>query len=245
MVSKWLMVWVLLSGLVNAQTTPDYEKESRWAMQVESALMEGDILWLEVDSHRFLNLFMPSEAKHKRAVVIVHGLGAHPNWQQVIQPLRIALNERGLSTLSIQMPVLSNEADISQYQALFDLADKRIATARAYLIAQGFEADVLLAHSLGSVMSAHYLANNAHSFNRFVSVGMPEQGVQYLNAIKLPWLDLYGDDDIQSVLGSAVLRKEASRHNKNYQQKQVSANHFFDDKEELLIQVVSDWILSL
>ncbi len=46
----------------------------------------------------------------KRLPLLAHGIGIHPNWEQVIQPLRVALSEQGWNTLSIQMPVLANEA---------------------------------------------------------------------------------------------------------------------------------------
>ncbi|WP_201341171.1 hypothetical protein [Abyssogena phaseoliformis symbiont] len=41
-----------------AQMTPDYAKETRWAAQVEDALMDGDSVWLSANNHEFLSIFI-------------------------------------------------------------------------------------------------------------------------------------------------------------------------------------------
>jgi len=239
---KLLATLLLISGLASAQTTPDYAKEARWAEQVEDGLMDGDVVWLKANSHEFMSIYTPSESDTQKTAVIVHGLGVHPDWQQVIQPLRVALTTQGFNTLSIQMPVLDNSAHSGAYQAVFPQADQRIHSAVEYLHQQDLIADVLVAHSLGSVMSTHYLANNQHPFKRFVGVGMPSDNANYLLKLSLPILDLYGDQDIESVLSSVEARAQASKHNASYTQKVVGADHFFNDKDQVLIESVGAWL---
>ncbi len=239
---KIVLILLFISYSSFAQTTSDYAKEKRWAAQVEDALMDGDVVWLSANNHPFMSLYTPSETDTKRTAVIVHGIGIHPNWAQVIRPLRVALSEKGWHTLSIQMPVLANDATSQQYTPLFAEADQRIAAALSYIEAQGLTADVLVAHSLGSVMSTHYLANNTHSFKRFVGIGMPAANVKYLSKVNIPTLDLYGSEDIETVLKSVNQRAIASQANKNYTQKKVDADHFFNDKDDLLINQVSTWL---
>ena len=43
---KLLAVLLLMIGTANAQITPDYAKETRWAEQVEDGLMDGDSVGL-------------------------------------------------------------------------------------------------------------------------------------------------------------------------------------------------------
>ena len=57
--------------------------------------------------------------------MVVHGLGIHPNWAQVIQPLRVALSEKSWHTLSMQMPVLANDKEASEYMPLLKQGDER------------------------------------------------------------------------------------------------------------------------
>lgn len=239
---KLLVTLLLISGLAGAQTLPDYAKEKRWAEQIEDGLMDGDAVWIKANSHEFMSIYTPSESDTKKTAIVVHGLGVHPDWHQIIQPLRVALTTQGYNTLSIQMPVLDNSAHSGDYQAVFPQADQRIRSAVEYLNQQDLVADVLIAHSLGSVMSTHYLANNQHPFKRFVGVGMPSGNVDYLSKLSLPILDLYGDQDIESVLSSVKARAQASKNNAGYTQKVVGADHFFNDKDQVLIETVGAWL---
>jgi pimeloyl-ACP methyl ester carboxylesterase len=216
---KILVALILLSNIVFAQVVPDYAKEARWASFIEDGLMDGDVVLLNVNDHEFLSIYTESESDTKQTAVIAHGLGVHPDWPQVIQPIRVALTERGFNTLSIQMPVLENGMGSESYMPLLADADNRINSAVNYLTAQGLEANVLIAHSLGSVMSTHYLANNANPFKHYVGIGMPKTAAQYLSEIDIPVLDLYGDEDIPSVMQGIQEKQRASKHNSNYRQK--------------------------
>ena len=79
----------------------DLEKEKRWAAQIEDSLMTGESVELRAGDTPFLGLF--TEASHgsgSRAALVVHGMGAHPDWPDVIYPLRSELPEYGWATLS-------------------------------------------------------------------------------------------------------------------------------------------------
>ncbi len=176
---------LLLSGVVWAADTPDYARESRWAAQVEDGLFEGEAVWLEANKHPFLSIVTESETPTRQAVILIHGLGVHPDWPQVIQPLRVALAERGFHTLSIQMPVLDNTFDAPAYVPLLADADKRIQASIKYLKQQDWAPTALIGHSLGSTMASHYLANHRHPFKRFVGIGMPARVTQYLSRVEI------------------------------------------------------------
>ena len=239
---KLFILLILMSNLAFAQVLPDYVKESRWAEQVEDGLMDGDIVWLQADNHEFLSIYTSSENTSKKTAVIVHGLGVHPDFSQVVQPLRVGLTEYGFNTLSIQMPVLENGIGSDSYMPLLNVSDKRISAAINFLKSEKLEADVLIAHSLGAVMSSHFLANNTHPFNRFIAIGMPKTAAKYLSKVNIPVLDLYGNDDIDSVMQGIKDKADASKHNSNYLQKMVTTDHFFNDNDELLINEVSTWL---
>jgi pimeloyl-ACP methyl ester carboxylesterase len=149
------------------------------------------------------------------------------------------------------LPILHNEAEYHEYAPLFDEVAPRMEAAVAYLQQQGIEHIVLVAHSLGSAMSAYYLsAAKQHGISRFVAVGMPgpreDKRMDTLAALKninIPVLDLYGSKDLEGILNSAKDRKAAGSHNKNYSQQVVAeADHFFINKNEVLVNSVDNWI---
>ncbi|SFV76569.1 hypothetical protein MNB_SUP05-4-33 [hydrothermal vent metagenome] len=241
--NKFLVLLIFISSTVLAQIVPDYAKEQRWASFVEDGLMDGDVVWLKNSDREFLTILTESESDSSKVAIIMHGLGVHPDWTGVIQPLRLSLTEQGYHTLSIQLPVLANGVDGDQYDDLNGDSDKRIQAAVDYIKSTGKSADLLVAHSKGTSMATHYLASHLkHPFKKFVAVGMNGGSIPYLSAITIPILDLYGTEDIDPVLTTVKQRKAASSHNIKYSQKQIIGDHFFNDQNELLTQTVGDWL---
>jgi pimeloyl-ACP methyl ester carboxylesterase len=185
----------------------------------------------------------------------MHGIGVHPAWPDVVQPLRTELPAHGWATLSIQMPILPNDADSSEYAPLYAEVPARINAAKAFLKEQGYQNIVLVSHSLGSGMAASYLAQGG-SAAAFVAIGMsihddPDPRMDhagFLSKITVPVLDLYGSGDLEAVRHTTEERARAAARagNEAYQQQQVSgANHFFQGKENALVNVVSSWLAEL
>ena len=240
---KILVALILLSNIVFAQVVPDYAKEARWASFVEDGLMDGDVVWLINGDREFLTILTESESDSSKVAIVMHGLGVHPDWIGVIQPLRLSLTEQGYHTLSIQLPVLANGVDGKEYDALNGDSDKRIQAAVDYILSTGKSADLLVAHSRGTTMATYYLASHLkHPFKKFVAVGMNGGSIPYLPDITIPTLDLYGTEDIDPVLTTVKQRQAASIHNTRYSQKQITGDHFFNDQNELLTQTVGDWL---
>lgn len=248
----WCLLLLLLQA-VNLQAS-NVDKEQRWADQIVDSLMDGDALWLTTDDHKFLSIFTPADnGSTENALIVIHGTGVHPNWGQVIQPIRVEMTTRGWNTLSIQMPVLANDAVHEEYAKLFPEVSPRIEAALEYLKSYGSKKIVLVAHSLGSAMSAYYLAGNSdEAINGFIAIGM-SGGARFpelvkLESVKVPILDLFGSDDLPLVLESRLSKKAAvqSGGNLEFQQREIEgANHFFDDKNDELIDAVSDWLYKL
>lgn len=241
-----------MSGITNIVSASDFAKEKRWADQVVDFLIEGDAEWLEVADHKVLAIYTPSATDTTNGgVIIVHGSGVHPNWAEVVQPLRTQLPANGWATLSIQMPVLNNEAEYLEYAPLFDEVAPRIDAAVKNLQAKGIKNIHIVSHSLGSAMTAYYLANVKNNpVKSFVAIGMPGprddkrmDTLLALQKINIPVLDLYGENDLDYILQSSKQRKQAGAHNKSYMQQVVpGANHFFVNKNDALIDSVSNWL---
>jgi pimeloyl-ACP methyl ester carboxylesterase len=244
---------LLLAGLslATAALASDLEKEQRWADQIVDFLIDGDAVYLNDGRSEFLALETPAEdGSTRRAAVIMHGTGVHPNWPTVVLPLRVRLAASGWHTLSIQMPVLANEAEYTDYPAIYDAVPGRIDAAVDYLDSQGAESIVLITHSQGATMTAYYLANTNREVDGFVAIGMgpgiegtAADNLAHLPKIPVPILDLYGSQDLPEVLDSSDARAAAATASKAYQQRVVAgADHFFEGEEDELLEAVQAWL---
>jgi pimeloyl-ACP methyl ester carboxylesterase len=235
-------------------TESDTAKEARWAHQLVDSLLDGEGIWLDDgNNHKFLGIFTEAGGDSKQAVILVHGIGVHPDWPEVINPLRVGLVTEGWSTLSIQMPILANGVEPQAYAPLFPELAGRFDSAISYLNQQGIQNISIVAHSMGAAMSASFLARKEAGIKSFVTIGtgagIPETEINSLTdlrGINIPMFDIYGSEDLTSVLESASDRALAAEFkNNNYSQLVVDgAEHFFSGYESDLINKVSIWLSS-
>lgn len=243
---------VLCSFFLVTVHASDLAKEQRWADQTVDSIMDGEAVWLKAADLEFLSIFTEAEETSEKGIIVVHGIGIHPNWDQVVKPVRVEMTTHGWNTLSIQMPVLVNEATSDDYAPLFQEVPARIKAAEDYLLSQGVKEIVIVAHSLGAAMSSYYLAQQQHKVDAFVAVGMQatsktkvNNAATTLKSINIPVLDIYGSEDLPGVLKTANKRKVAASHNKNYQQQVIAgAEHFFNNKNDELITAIHQWLES-
>ena len=223
----------------------DLAKEKRWAEQIEEGLLDGEIVMLNEGENDFLSIYTPAQEIKETAVILLHGMGVHPDWPQVINPLRVSLPEKGWSTLSLQLPILPNEAESEAYRPLMKEVPGRIDAGIQFLQKKGIKKIFIVAHSLGTEMASYYLTQKTPSsfIKGYIGIGMSAGNSSYLSAINLPVRDLYGENDLEGILASANARAKAATKNKSYGQKKVpGADHFFNDQESQLLEVVTNWL---
>ncbi len=257
------MALTLLLALPTSVQASDIAKEQRWATQLKDQLMVGEALTITLTNptgqlarqQDIFAIFTPAEGKLKRGgVILLHGLGAHPDWPEIISPLRMGLPEAGWATLSIQLPVRPNEATFADYPPLFPAANIRISAAVRHMQQQGLLNIVLVGHSLGAAMGAYFLAEQAtgsDAIRAFVGIGMNQapgtvaHTPDALAKIIVPVLDLYGSQDMDGVLGSATARVRAAKQagNIGYRQTAIAgADHFFRGLDATLVKRVAGWL---
>jgi pimeloyl-ACP methyl ester carboxylesterase len=233
----------------------DLAKEKRWADQVVDGIIDGEAIWLEDGKSKFLGIYTENYAdKPLGAAIVLHGIGVHPNWPDVIQPLRTELPNYGWATLSLQLPILPNEAEAGEYIPLFPEVSPRLDAGIAYLQKQGHQNIVIVAHSLGSTMSAYALANNpGKPVRALVVVGVSagqfkDDKVNFttnLPKLNMPVLDIYGSNDLDNVVSSAKEKARIAKKagNSDYRQIKVpGANHFFAGVDADLVRHVKSWL---
>ena len=247
-----LFLCVLIS-FISIQITwaSDLDKEKRWAEQITDSLLDGEAIQLHDGSNEFLAIETQAEEANELGVIVLHGIGIHPDWPAVIQPLRVQLAEAGWNTLSLQMPVLENEASSEDYEILMTEVPTRVDAGIRHLAKQGAKKIAIVAHSMGARMASYYLshkkiyreAQTETPIVVYVSIGMGVDDKNYLGEVKIPVFDIYGENDLPNVIASAPERMKSSENNKAYKQIKVAkANHFFDDQNEALLKVVTESI---
>ncbi len=227
-------------------------KERRWAEQIEQTLMVGDALWLKAGPVTFLGLHTPAQGTAQGTVILLHGKGVHPDWPQVIAPLRGALPEQGWATLAIQLPVLGNEASLDDYAPLYGDTNARIAAAIAHLRKESLRPIVLLGHSQGAAMAAHYLdVTTHHGIAGLIAIGMPRTGPKGSDQ-KLPQgipvFEIIGAEDFPEIMASAAQRMDRARQSGDttYRVEKIAgADHFFEGQEDALTETIVAWLKAI
>lgn len=236
-VAAWaLLIWPALANATDA----DYAREKKWADEVVPGLVVGDPVYLQTPRghHKFLTLFTPV-AGTDQAAIIVHGMGIHPDWGMV-GTLRTELADRGVTTLSIQMPILAADAQSEAYPPVFPEAAERIGEAVAFLKAKGYTHIAIVSHSMGSRMSRVYVAGHPDpAVKAWASLGLSQDDY---TALKLPILDLYGDNDLPPVLANAAKRKQTLAAGTSKQVMIAHADHFYSGHEAEMVAAVADFL---
>ena len=233
-----LLALLLALASLGCYAQADYAREQRWAAEITPSILVGDPVQLAApDGRRFLGLYTPN-SKAQAGVVVVHGLGMHPDWG-LINPLRSQLAEQGYATLSVQMPVLAAEMRGDQYPPLFPEAAARIAAAVKFLQDKGHKKIAIVSHSFGSRMTNVLLnQSDAPAIIAWVSIGIVGE---YANpaTFKAPVLDLYGEKDFPEVLELAAKRATAIQKIRGSAQIRVAgADHYFNNMENELVRNV-------
>jgi pimeloyl-ACP methyl ester carboxylesterase len=235
----------VVAGLVLAVPVfaqADYGREKRLANEIVPGIVVGDAMWIALKSGRtFLAIYTPNP-KAASGVIVVHGLGLHPDWG-LINTLRSQLPDQGYATLSVQMPVLAAEAKADRYPPLFPEAAERLGAAVAWLRGKGLKKVAIVSHSMGARMTNYFINQRGDSrIDAWVAIGIAGEFTQ-AEDFRAPVLDLYGEKDSPGVLESAAARAAALRKVRGSGQAQVAgADHFFTGMEGELARQIRQFL---
>lgn len=251
----FLLLNIIIFSIFSTLTlASDTAKEKRWAEQITDSILTGDPVWLDDGKTKFLGIYTESsQAKTVGGLIVVHGIGVHPNWPDVVLPIRTEMPEYGWATLSIQMPILENGKIPKDYVPLFKEVSSRFAAAVLFLKSKNIKNIVIVAHSLGTAMANHYLITQPNPIIRgYVAISSSnDPKINELNNVKnisqiktIPMLDIYGSQDLDSVLHYSKARLTAgNKANPRYQQLIIKgADHFYQTSQKSLIKILSLWL---
>ncbi len=239
---KWLIA-LMLALWVGATQAQDFAREARWRTEVEPTIVVGDVVDLSVSDRKVFAIYTPGERKDV-AVLLVHGIGVHPD-HGLIGKLRTQIAEAGISTFSVQMPVLGTDVKSGEeYIVTFPDAARRIDAAAKWLRNKGYSKLVLASHSMGAWMSNVYLQNtvDAPPFVAWVCMGITGK-IGGTGKFDGPILDLYGENDLPPVLNGAWLRRiKLALHAGSDRVIVPQANHYFENQEKVASSAIVKFV---
>ena len=216
----WWLLLITPTLLAAEDLSPiQAQNELKQAEALANRLNPGEALWLDTEQDKFLAIYTPNLNGHpKGGTVILHDANGHPDWPNVIKPLRKSLPLYGWATLSVQLPQLNNIDGYIPYQQLIN---SRIQKAVKHLQSTDISNIVVIGHGSGGMAAAAYLAsdNSPPEIRGFIGIGLSvipsEHNENYLplhlEKIKLPILDIYGSRDLSSVINTAGQRSQAAK----------------------------------
>ena len=254
-----LLLLLAFSPALPAASTSNLEREKNWADQVVDYLVTGEAVRLEANQVKFLALYTKPAAAHSNSaqgVILLHGRGVHPAWG-FIDTLRADLADAGWHTLSLQLPILDMDIRLAEYGKTIPEAFRRIDAGIRYLRGRGVRRIALAGHSTGAMTAVAYAIEHPQAgLSGLAAIGLTTeptgnrymQSGQMLEKVRLPVLDIYGNQDLPLVLNNAAARAAAAKKagNSAYVQVRVpGANHFFSDHYDKLRARLSKWLANL
>lgn len=231
--------------------------EKRFATQLSRTIKVGIPVQLPMKKDSFFAIYTEASTPLSRGgVILLHGLGAHPDWPQMISPLRRQLPDYGWHTLSIHLNLLPNTATLHDYDHLYRDTHLRIQTAIDFLKQKGIYNIVIIGHSLGASMGLTYTTSEigkSSGIIAFVGIAMYDptniseqfSTATSIGSTNIPILDIFGSLDTIEIMESAAARNNAAKKEDNKRLTQVkvtSADHFFTGLENKLIKRVRLWL---
>lgn len=226
---------------VAAAPAIDDAREDRWASEVIPAIVVGDAVWLATPSRaKVLAIFNLPSAPPKAGVVVVHGLGVHPDFGMV-GGLRTRLADAGYATLAVQMPVLPAGATRDDYAVTLPAAAERLAAAIAFLRAKGIARIAIVSHSMGATMANAFLARpQAPRVDAWIPIGMP---VDFAADPGEPVLDVVAEHELPEVAAAAPLRsKRLPRDGCSRTLTIAGADHYFEQRQQELTAAIAAFL---
>ena len=241
----------LFGTLLILSSNSDANQEKQFSKQLVKEVTIGEAVSLPSGDQEFLAIYTKTNAKNSRGgIILLHDLGAHADWPDIITPLRSELPLKGWNTLSLQLPILPDSTLPNEMDQVFIEIDARINAGIDFYAEKGIYNLVLIGHSFGAVAGYKYLDNKVDRRKEIIAfVGISLYNDFSINLVSMnlniPILDIYGSRDFDKVLESAKHRILAAKKSQaiNFSQVElIGADHNFTGLSNNLIKRVGTWL---
>ena len=194
--------------------SPDKSRELIIYRQNLNEIFDGEHQYIDYKFGKYSMLEIYDES-YDAAVLYLHGRGLNPNEQNLAYPVRVGMSD-SYNTYSLQLPVLKKQSTYLEYTKIFYDSDERISSAIKHIFDKNKKV-IIIAHSCGVHMLMSYIKskNLSESISSLVLIGSGavDKGEKVIyeypyDKIKVPILDLYGENDFDLVLKKSAVRNE-------------------------------------
>jgi len=255
-INKFFVLIVLLPIIISCsfnQIRPDINRETMIYKQNLNEIFEGEHYYQNYSYGKY-SIIKIYNKNYKTAILYLHGRGLNPNEQNLAYPVRTKMSNI-FNTYSIQLPVLKKDSTYYEYTKIFYDSDERIKSAIENILNSNKELTII-AHSCGVHMLMSYIRNNTlpSGVKSLVMIGSGavDKGQGLINPypytkIKVPILDIYGENDFGLVIKESKVRRKSIEeiHGKSKQVEIKLSNHYHNDNSDEIIDQVKKWLSTL
>ena len=242
----------MLPGIIHSTSlySPDKSRETMIYEQNLNEIFDGEHQYINYKYGKYSMLEIYDES-FDTAVLFLHGRGLNPNEQNLAYPVRVGMSD-SYNTYSLQLPVLKKQSTYLEYTKIFYDSDERILSAIEHIYDKNKKV-IVIAHSCGVHMLMSYIKskNLSESISSLVLIGSGavDKGEKLIyqypyDKIKVPVLDLYGENDFDLVLKKSAVRNEYIKksNTKSQQIKIKSSDHYHTDNSDQVITFAKKWL---
>lgn len=222
--------------------------------EVNSSFAPHEVVKLEAGGTAFEGLFRETTARQTRgAIIMLHGRDSGANDLAIVDPLRVALPDRGWSSLSLVLPEAKPDP-VDQEKALAH-AEERVKAGVEFLKGKDARTLILLGHDLGARVLVGYLTKQADPavkaavvIDPVPMVFAPGSGLaaERVARVRFPLLDLRTGRDTPVSEEDARAWRVAFRGDPGYRQSTLNDPHAdWKDMEEFVRNRIHGWLVRL
>ena len=248
-----LISFIYCCCFANIIWASDSQREAQYAAEINKNIRLGSSIYLASDNNKFLALYTETESlENKGTAILIHDQGQHPDQKFLIHNLRTILPQHNWATLSIQMPLREFGARSDDYYSLFPEARQRIQAGIDYLQKSNIKNIVLIGHGMGSLMAIYFFNETQSTAVKALvtmSLAVPTTEIQtaqtltFIKNINVPFLDIYGTQDLPAVSNSARKKRKTVKGNPKFRQVKINqAGRSFRNHEDLLVKRIYSWL---
>lgn len=229
--------------------SPNQVEEARLTLHLAEDLRQGQVVRIPLDAGDFPAVHDLARTKKVRGVVVFLPEAGSRADSPIAAALRAYLPAHGWEVLSLQLPVLEPEAGPGEYQALLPDGSARLAAAVGWLRSRGGENIAAVGHGWGGLVLLEYLAEPDPRIRAAVLLSLvwpkpaEDQVRTWLQAVPVPVLDVYAEQDHPQVKAAALERHLLLKGKAAYRQIRFSAaDHLYRARDELLAKRIDGWL---
>ena len=245
-----LLVITLFLWPISAAYAANITREAEIRYAIQQSQSADEVVELQADGLSFIGLYRETPLPVKQGgTIILHDLSQNPDSPNVVRPLRTKLPDSAWDTLSVQLPIPSQDSSTEDYEALLTQALPRINAAIGFFASKNNSNLVLVGHGFGAAAAARFLSeapnDNIQALALISMNDLNQSKFSALEKISVPTLDVYGSEDLGQIRNNAENRKRAitqKARNNNFRQVSLEgADHNYVGLEPSLLNIIRAW----